>query len=50
MVNKSAGVEFQQNYNQPLRSIPQVIIDGKLIGGFEETEAILKGPLSINKI
>ena len=43
-------VEFQQNYNQPLRSIPQVIIDGKLIGGFGETEAMIKGPLSINKI
>ncbi len=50
MINKSVMLEFQQNYNQPLRSVPQVIIDGELIGGFAEVESKIKGPKSINKV
>ena len=42
--------EFQNKFNQTLRTVPQVVIDDKLIGGFAETEDFLKGPLSINKI
>ncbi len=50
LINKSAAEQFQQDFNLPLRSIPQVIIEDKLIGGFAETETYLKGPLSINKV
>ena len=42
--------EFQNKFNQTLRTVPQVVIDDDLIGGFAETEDFLKGPLSINKI
>ena len=42
--------EFQNKFNQTLRTVPQVVIDDKLIGGFAETEVLIKGPLSINKI
>tara|TARA_B100000287_G_C20153627_1_gene591211 strand:+ start:196 stop:453 length:258 start_codon:yes stop_codon:yes gene_type:complete len=42
--------EFQNKFNQTLRTVPQVVIDDKLIGGFAETESYIKGPLSINKI
>ena len=42
--------EFQNKFSQTLRTVPQVVIDDKLIGGFAETEDFLKGPLSINKI
>ena len=42
--------EFQNKFNQTLRTVPQVVIEAKLIGGFAETEDFLKGPLSINKI
>ena len=42
--------EFQNKFNQTLRTVPQVVIDDKLIGGFAETESHIKGPLSINKI
>ena len=50
LINKSAVAQFQYDFKQPLQSIPQVIINNKLIGGFAETEAYLKGPLSINKV
>jgi glutaredoxin len=43
-------LEFQQNYNQPLRSVPQVKIDGELVGGFEKKKKKIKGPKSINKV
>ena len=42
--------EFQNKFTQTLRTVPQVVIDDKLIGGFAETEVLIKGPLSINKI
>ena len=42
--------EFQNKFTQTLRTVPQVVIDGDLVGGFAETELFLKGPLSINKV
>ncbi len=42
--------EFQNKFSQMLKSIPQVVIDDKLIGGYAETEAMMKGLKSINKI
>ena len=42
--------EFRNKFTQTLRTVPQVVIDGDLVGGFAETELFLKGPLSINKV
>jgi len=42
--------EFNEKFDTQLRSIPQVVIDDKLIGGFSETESYIKGPLSINRV
>ena len=42
--------EFNNKFNQQLRTVPQVVIDEKLIGGYNEVEAIMKGPTSINKV
>ena len=50
IVDKGLIEEFQNKFNQTLRTVPQVVIDDKLIGGFAETESYIKGPLSINKI
>ena len=50
IVDRGLIEEFQNKFNQTLRTVPQVVIDDKLIGGFAETEDFLKGPLSINKI
>ena len=35
-------VEFKDKYVKDLRSIPQVIINDKYVGGFSETEQYLK--------
>ena len=50
IVDKGLIEEFQNKFNQTLRTVPQVVIEDKLIGGFAETESYIKGPLSINKI
>ena len=50
IVDRGLIEEFQNKFNQTLRTVPQVVIDDKLIGGFAETESYIKGPLSINKI
>ena len=50
IVDKGLIEEFQNKFNQTLRTVPQVVIDDNLIGGFAETESYIKGPLSINKI
>ena len=50
IVDKGLIEELQNKFNQTLRTVPQVVIDDKLIGGFAETESYIKGPLSINKI
>ena len=50
IVDKGLIEEFQNKFNQTLRTVPQVVIDDKLIGGFAETESYIKWPLSINKI
>ena len=42
--------EFQNKFNQTLRTVPQVVIDDELIGGVGETEAKMQGLMSINGI
>ena len=49
-VNSETVQEFAETYNTNIRTIPQVVINGELIGGFAEVEAKLKGIKSINKI
>ena len=42
--------EFQNKFNQTLRTVPQVVIGDELIGGFQETEAKMQGLMSINGV
>ena len=49
-INRESIQEIKEKYNQDVRSIPQVIIDGEFVGGFAEVESMIKGPSSINKI
>ena len=42
--------EFQNKFNQTLRTVPQVVIGDELIGGFQETEAKMQGLTTINGI
>ena len=42
--------EFQNKFNETMRTIPQVVIDDKHIGGYAEVEDLIKGLSSINKV
>jgi glutaredoxin len=48
--NPTAIPDFKSKYNQDLKTVPQVIIDGKLIGGYTEVERLVKGLKSINRV
>ena len=48
--NKVFVEEFHEMHGQPMRTIPQVVIDGELVGGYNEVEARIKGIKSINKV
>lgn len=50
MMNGSILKDLQIKYNKTIRTVPQVIIEENLIGGFNEVEALMKGPTSINKV
>ena len=41
---------LSNKYNKQIRSIPQVVIDEKLIGGYNEVEDLMKGLTAINKV
>ena len=41
-INSKSIQEIKEKYNQEVRSIPQVIIDGEFIGGFAEVESKIK--------
>jgi len=41
---------LSNKYNKQIRSIPQVVIDEELIGGYNEVEDLMKGLTSINKV
>ena len=42
--------EFQNKFNQTLRTVPQVVINDELIGGFAATEAKMQGLPTIKGI
>ena len=48
MVNKDILVEIRAKYDTAIRTVPQVVIDGVLIGGFTEVKAMMTGINSIN--
>ena len=50
IVDKGLIEEFQNKFNQTLRTVPQVVIGDELIGGFSETEAKMQGLTTINGI
>ena len=50
MVNNTILEELQSKYDKVIRTVPQVIIDDILIGGYHEVEALMKGTTSVNKI
>ena len=41
---------LQTKFNKTIRTVPQVIIDDKFIGGYHEVEHLMNGPTSINKV
>ena len=50
MVNKTILEELQTKYDKVIRTVPQVIIDDALIGGYGEVESLMRGTTSINKV
>ena len=49
-VQDNVEVLFALNNNEHIRSIPQVVIDGKLIGGYKAVATILKEVQSIDNV
>ena len=49
-MNKATLEDLQTKFNKTIRTVPQVIIDDSLIGGYHEVEAHMKGPTAINKV
>ena len=49
-VQDNVQVLFALNNNEHIRSIPQVVIDGKLIGGYKAVATILKEVQSIDNV
>ena len=50
IVNSTILEDLQTRYDKTIRTVPQVIIDDILIGGYHEVEAHMKGPTAINKV
>ena len=50
LISGSVLEEFQNKFNKTLKTIPQVVINDELIGGFEDVEDKIKGIRSINKV
>ena len=49
-MNGTALEDLQTKFNKVIRTVPQVIIDDKFIGGYHEVENLMKGTTSVNKI
>ena len=50
MVNKKILEKLQTKYDTTIRTVPQVVLDNVLVGGFQETEKLMVGAASINKV
>jgi glutaredoxin len=50
MVNSTILEDLHTRYDKVIRTVPQVIIDDILIGGYHEVEDLMKGTTSVNKI
>ena len=50
MVNKDILKELEIKSGEIIRTVPQVVIDNALIGGYHEVEDLMKGTTSVNKI
>jgi glutaredoxin len=50
MINKTILEEIQTKYDTTIRTVPQVVIDDTLIGGFAEVRAMMRGINSTNKV
>mgnify|MGYP000040311165 FL=1 len=50
MLNGESVKELEVKYDKTIRTIPQVIIDDALIGGYTEVESMMRGTTSINKV
>ena len=49
-MNGATLEDLQTKFNKVIRTVPQVIIDDTLIGGYHEVENLIKGTTSVNKI
>jgi|TARA_B110000116_G_C16587727_1_gene469199 glutaredoxin len=49
-VNGAILEDLQTKFNKVIRTVPQVIIDDILVGGYHEVEDLMKGTTSVNKI
>ena len=49
-MNKVVLEDLKTRFNKTIRTVPQVIIDDKFIGGYHEVENLMKGTTSINKV
>ena len=49
-VNGAILEDLQIKFNKVIRTVPQVVIDDILIGGYHEVEDRMKGTTSVNKI
>jgi glutaredoxin len=50
VVNKDILKELEIKSGEIIRTVPQVVIDNELIGGYHETEELMVGTASINKV
>ncbi|HIK66355.1 MAG TPA: glutaredoxin [Flavobacteriales bacterium] len=49
-VRDNMEVLYALNNNEDIKSIPQVVIDGKLVGGYSEVETLIREIKSINRV
>jgi len=50
MVNKAILEKLEVKSGKVIRTVPQVVIDNVLVGGYHETEELMIGAASINKV
>jgi|TARA_B110000263_G_scaffold29653_1_gene22528 glutaredoxin len=50
MVNQDILKELEIKTGEVIRTVPQVVIDNVLVGGYQETEELMVGAASINKV